>query len=233
MALTLVLWDIDGTLISTGPIAGVIYPVAFELLTGRAPQRMVEFNGRTELATMQELLRSHGLQPPDSDRICWAVESALRSRIGVFRDASRVLPGAAAALAALQAEPSIVQGVLTGNILSNARIKLQAFALDDLVDFDAGGYGSDDVLRSRLVRVAQDRCGMSRGQRFDVTNTVLIGDTVRDIEAARDGGARVIAVATGADSAERLRAAAPDALLGGLEDVAELVRTVFGCGERV
>jgi phosphoglycolate phosphatase len=228
VGLTLVLWDIDGTLISTGPIAGVVYPVAFELLTGRPPSRMVEFNGRTELATMDDLLRSHDEPVPPVDRICQAIAAALRTKLDDFRDASSVLPGAAAALAALGDRPAVVQGLLTGNIRANALAKLQAFDLDRSVDFDAGGYGSDDLVRARLVGVAQRRAGGLRGQAFGEADTVLVGDTVRDIEAARDGGARVVAVATGADAAERLRAAAPDALLDDLRDTAAVVRAVLG-----
>lgn len=232
MALTLVLWDIDGTLISTGPIAGAVYPVAFELLTGRAPAQMVEYNGRTELATMDDLLRCNDEPVPDAERICAAIEAAMRSKQDDFRAASRALPGAVAALGALQAQPAVVQGLLTGNIRSSALVKLQAFGLDGFVDFDAGGYGSDDLVRSRLVPIAQDRAGARRGERFDVDNTVLIGDTVRDVEAAREGGARMIAVATGAETADRLRAARPDALLADLRDTAALLRAVLGSGEK-
>lgn len=231
MALTLVLWDIDGTLIANGSAGRAVYPAAFALMTGEALTHMVEIDGRTELDIMDELLRVNGVAWPGSDRVCDVLAGAMRATVDRFGAGGRVLPGAVEALTALHDDGSVVQALLTGNIRPNAEMKLGVFGLDGYFDFDAGGYGSDDMVRANLVPVAQRRAGARYGESFVVSNTVLIGDTVRDIEAGRRGGARVIAVASGAESADNLRRARPDVLLADLGDAAALYQAI-GAGHR-
>ncbi|MGH3871249.1 MAG: HAD hydrolase-like protein [Pseudonocardiaceae bacterium] len=115
-----------------------------------------------------------------------------------------ILPGVIAVLAMLSAMPTVVQSILTGNITSNARAKLGAFDLDRWVDLDVGGFGSDDTIRSNLVDAARRKVLKKYGMTFDRSSTILIGDTLLDIKAARDGGAEIIAVATGVHSTSQL-----------------------------
>jgi len=122
--------------------------------------------------------------------------------------------------------PGLVQTVLTGNVPAVARVKLAAFGLDRYLDLEAGAYGRDGPVRSDLVRVAQRRAGSRRGAAFGRANTVLVGDTPRDVLAGRAGGARTVAVASGSSSAEELRSAGADVVLAGLEDTAAVLRAV-------
>jgi phosphoglycolate phosphatase len=138
------------------------------------------------------------------------------------------LPGARAALAAFQAAEEIAQSVLSGNTRPNAVTKLKAFTLDGFMDFEVGGYGSDDAVRANLVGIAQERASAKYGRSFGPANTMLTGDTLRDIQAGRDGGAHVVAVATGPDSAEALLAAGADIALPDLRDTQIVVDTVTG-----
>jgi phosphoglycolate phosphatase-like HAD superfamily hydrolase len=99
------------------------------------------------------------------------------------------------------------------------------------MDFEVGGYGSDDEVRANLVAVAQARATAKYGETFDKANTILVGDTPRDVRAGRDGGARVVGVATGSDSVESLCAAGADVVLPDLRDtraVAEAVTSLAG-----
>jgi phosphoglycolate phosphatase len=57
---------------------------------------------------------------------------------------------------------------------------------------------------------------------------VLIGDTPNDVTAARDGGARIIAVATGNDSAAELADAGARSVLDDLTDTGELLSAIDG-----
>ena len=127
--------------------------------------------------------------------------------------------GAAVALAHLAADRTIVSSVLTGNIEPNARVKLAAFGLDHLLDFRAGAFGLASLTRADLVPVAQAAANTVHG--FDpVTNpTVLIGDTARDVRAGLDGGARVLAVASGSASVDELLAAGAHEAIPGLTDL--------------
>jgi phosphoglycolate phosphatase-like HAD superfamily hydrolase len=92
--------------------------------------------------------------------------------------------------------------------------------------FDAGGFGSDDKVRAKLVGIAQVRASGRYSQVFDKRNTVLIGDTLRDVQAGLRGGARVIAVATGTDSAEALLNEGVDIVLRDLQDTRAVTKAV-------
>ncbi len=122
-----------------------------------------------------------------------------------------------------------MQSVLTGNTREAAEIKLRAFGLDRYLDLDIGAYGTDDDTRANLVKVARQRAEQAaRGITFDTATTVLIGDTPNDVTAARDGGARIIAVATGSDSAADLAAAGADTVLDDLTDTPAVLAAIYG-----
>jgi phosphoglycolate phosphatase-like HAD superfamily hydrolase len=104
--------------------------------------------------------------------------------------------------------------------------KLATFGLADHLDFDVGAYGSDNSTRAKLVGVAQERAAVRYGVNFDPDNTILIGDTPRDVQAGLDGGAKVVAVATGDSSADDLRLAGAHAVLSNLEDTAALTQAL-------
>ncbi|HSR23597.1 MAG TPA: HAD hydrolase-like protein, partial [Candidatus Eisenbacteria bacterium] len=155
-----------------------------------------------------------------------ALAGVYEGRIEEIRRHGRALPGAAEALAALAAVPGTVQTVLTGNVPAVARTKLAAFGLDHHLDLDVGAYGPDDHVRAGLVPLAQRRAGARYGALFDVRSTVVIGDTAHDVTAAREGGARAIAVATGGTTAGELQAAGAEVVLPDLMDTAALVGLV-------
>jgi phosphoglycolate phosphatase-like HAD superfamily hydrolase len=230
----LVLWDVDHTLIDNGGISKEVYAATFATLTGRPPTHAVVTEGRTEPEIMRELFRAHGLEltPAQSDQVPEALAAALRSRLSQLRERGRALPGAPAVLYALARTPAVVQSVLTGNIRPNAVSKLAAFGLDQYVDFDVGGYGSDDAYRPNLVGIARGRAAAKYGVTFDPTTTVVVGDTPRDVQAGRLGGAYVVAVATGVDSLHDLRAHGADIVLPDLRDTQAVIAAVLGAHPR-
>jgi phosphoglycolate phosphatase-like HAD superfamily hydrolase len=230
MCALLVLWDIDHTLIENNGVNKEIYARAFELLTGRQAEHIARTEGRTEPDIMRNMLIEHGIEPTtDYDaRMPQALESATLSEAATLRERGHELPGSRDALSALRSSHGIIQSVLSGNIRPNAVTKLSAFALDNLIDFEVGGYGSDDDVRANLVNFAQERAVAKYGVKFDKTNTVLIGDTPRDVQAGRNGGAHVIAVASGSDSIEALRAEGADIVLPDLRDTQAVVDAVTG-----
>jgi phosphoglycolate phosphatase len=227
----LVLWDIDHTLIENHGVNKETYALAFKLLTGREAEHRARTDGRTEPEIMHDMLTRHEIVPT-ADHIAQmpeALESATLANAAALRERGHELPGARDVLAAFRASAGIVQSVLSGNIRPNAVTKLSAFGLEGFMDFEVGGYGSDDEVRANLVAVAQARATAKYGETFDKANTILVGDTPRDVLAGREGGARVVAVATGSDSAEVLRAAGADVVLPDLRDtnaVAEAVTSL-------
>ena len=104
-------------------------------------------------------------------------------------------------LAALHGRDDVIQSLLTGNIRANAAVKVSAFGLDRWLDFEVGAYGSDPhEERSDLVAIARERAATKYGE---PTGAVLVGDTPLDVRAAREAGARAVAVATGFSEPER------------------------------
>ncbi len=231
MWVLLVLWDIDHTLIENHGVNKEIYAYAFELLTGRRAEHPAQTDGRTEPEIMRDMLQMHGIErsaefAARTQEVLEVLEAATLSKAATLRERGHELPGARSALTELQAASGIVQSVLSGNIKPNAITKLSAFQLDGFIDFEVGGYGSDDEVRANLVGIAQERASSKYGIRFDKTNTVLIGDTLRDVQAGRNGGAYVIAVASGSDSMEALRAEGADIVLPDLGNTEAVIRAI-------
>lgn len=226
----LVLWDVDHTLIENHGVNKETYAYAFQLLTGRRAEYSAQTDGRTEPEIMRNMLIRHGIEPTAEHvaRMPEALEAATSFKAPSLRERGHELPGAREALAAFQATPGIIQSVLSGNIKPNALIKLSTFELDEYIDFAVGGYGSDDEVRANLVGIARERAAAKYGVRFDKTTTILIGDTPRDVQAGRNGGAYVVAVASGSDTVEALRGEGADVVLPDLRDTRAVVAAVTG-----
>lgn len=226
---TLILWDIDHTLIENGGVSKATYALAFELLAGRAPSARPATDGRTDFQIMHELLSANSVDTEKYVEITQfegVLVEAMERNASQLPQRGHILPGVIEVLTALSAMPSIVQSVLTGNIVSNARAKLSAFNLDGWVDLDVGGYGSDDTIRSNLVNAARRKVLKKYGTAFDRSSTILIGDTPLDVKAAREGGAKIIAVATGVYSTSQLIEAGADMTLDSLVDLNRFMTTL-------
>jgi phosphoglycolate phosphatase-like HAD superfamily hydrolase len=221
----LVLWDIDHTLIDTRGLGTRFYRQAFENVTGLPVVHEVEVTGRTERAIFAEALRLHGLAETADLQNRYAIELADQydQHQDELRAHGQALAGAHQALSALAGAPGVVQSVLTGNLRAVATIKLSTFDLTEHVELEIGAYGDDDSDRARLVAIAQQRAAQKHGQPFGHSNTLLIGDTVNDVLAAHNGGARILAVATGRDSQADLLHAGADAAIPDLADTAQVV----------
>jgi phosphoglycolate phosphatase len=224
----LVLWDVDHTLIENSGVSKENYEKAFESLTGRSPNYPPQTDGRTDPEIVRNMLVAHGIAPTDDYmlRVGEALEGAMQANFSRLRERGYELPGARSILSALESLPQVVQSVLTGNIRPNAFAKLSAFNLDSYIDFDIGGYGSDDNVRSRLLAVARARALAKYGISFQPDTTMLVGDTARDVRAGRDGGAYVMAVASGADTVEQLQAEGADVVFPDLSDTHAVIEVV-------
>lgn len=219
---SLLLWDVDHTLIDSGGVSKMNYALAFELLVGRTSRVAPRTEGRTDTLIMEDVLRDNGARPeeyPLEDQ--WAaLANAGELNRAALGDRGRALPGALDCLRLVSKSSTIIQSTLTGNIKRNAAVKLSTFGLDHWLDMHVGAFGEDRRNRTELVAVAQARAAERYNFRPDRDATVVIGDTRRDVRAGLDGGARVIGVATGASTADDLHIAGADAVLDDLQDVA-------------
>jgi phosphoglycolate phosphatase len=225
----LVLWDIDGTLVDSAKLGRDAFLDAFERVTGRQPRELVPFAGRTDLEIALDMLERSGIDVDDGllERFGTELHRAMLVREQELRARGRAYPGARETLERLHREPGVAQSLLTGNIAPNAAVKLGAFGLDTHVDFDIGAYGSDDRRRGRLVAVALEKCARKHGATLDPGDVVLVGDTPLDVAAAREGGARSVAVATGPYDQDQLRAAGAHVVLPDLRDPETVVEALL------
>lgn len=219
-----VLWDIDHTLLQTRGVGGEVFAEAFEAATGRAMSAgMAKAAGHTEPVLLRKTLHLNGITEAGtevSERFFREQAAGYRGREEELRTRGRVLPGVEAALRSLDRQPHVLQSVLTGNTQAAARIKLATFGLDHRLDLDVGAYGDDDEERPALVRIAMHRAQQQSGIEFqDPRQVVLIGDTPKDVDAAKASGVRVIGVASGSSAPDDLREAGADRVLGSLDGV--------------
>ena len=220
MPVLLVLWDIDGTLVDSAGHGRFAFEEAFDAVIGGVPD-WVEYAGRTDHQIALSMLNNSAEHLP-------AVLEQLVAKLAVRKSAiaaeGRVYPGVPETLAALHEADGVINSLLTGNLEANAAVKVGAFGLERWLDFEAGAYGSDPhERRSDLVAIARERAAARYGQ---TTGVVLVGDTPLDVLAAREAGARAVAVATGFADLDSLRASEPDALLQDLSDTEAAIRAI-------
>jgi phosphoglycolate phosphatase-like HAD superfamily hydrolase len=113
--------------------------------------------------------------------------------------------GVEAVLDASAAVPNVAIGLGTGNVRAGARAKLERLGLHHRFAF--GGFGCDHEVRARLLGIGAERGAAHLGRPLDACRVVVIGDTPRDVAAARAIAAEVVAVATSAFTVDALRAA--------------------------
>jgi phosphoglycolate phosphatase-like HAD superfamily hydrolase len=225
----LILWDVDGTLLTTDGIAAAAMREAMRAVVGpSAPMERTQYAGKTDWQIIRESLPSVG--PAGIDERLHEFTAAYLARLLAQRAdlvaRSRVFPGVPAALAAL--EKYALQAPLTGNIAAVARLKLECVGLSDRLDLDVGAYGDDHHDRPELVPVAAARAEARYGRRFAGRQIVVVGDTPFDIACGKANGARTVAVATGPFSVELLLSHGPDAALPDLSDTERAVAAILG-----
>ena len=212
------LFDIDGTLVSTGGAGRLAMATAFTKLHGRCDQvDGVPFSGRTDRVIGRDLLLAHGLSDSSTtwelfrDAYLQELPSALEVSAG------EVLPGVLPLLQELAEYQAVAIGLLTGNLRDGARLKLGYYGIDGFFAF--GGFGDEHFERNDVARDAFSAARSAVGGNLEPANVWVIGDTPLDIGCARAIGAKVLAVATGQYSMDELRKEKPDLLAENLREI--------------
>lgn len=221
----LVLFDIDGTLITWSTTSGSVAAVqraGEELVGPHFDANAVSYAGSLDPNVFADLLRAHDLpSAPEHARALYDVYA--RHLRDVFDEGigPEACPGAIDLLEGLLARPRITLGLLTGNLEEAGATKLQTCGYD-VTRFTVPIWGDASPHhpphRRHLPEVALDRWARSLGRRPEPREAVIIGDTPADIDAARHVGLRCIAVATGRFSRGELVSHGPDLALETLEE---------------
>jgi phosphoglycolate phosphatase-like HAD superfamily hydrolase len=221
----LLLWDIDGTLITTGAAGQqAIVRATAEQFGGDGNLEGVEIAGRTDLAIAHQVLRKYEAPVTDENARAF-LDIYLRILAEELpRRQGRVLPGICELLERLASQPDTTLGLLTGNLKRGAKLKLEHYDLWRFFTF--GGFADDHHDRNELGAFALSRALEGTGVKFAGPQVDVIGDTGHDIACGKAFGARTIAVATGSWSREQLAAHQPDFLFDDLSNVDEVRRTL-------
>ncbi|HEX3781611.1 MAG TPA: HAD hydrolase-like protein [Pseudonocardiaceae bacterium] len=215
----LVLWDIDLTLLDLRRIGASWMQDALTEVTGQAAPEIPRFSGRTDRWITAEMLRKLDLAATEEliDKVQQAAVVIARRQRARIAEAGIELPGATAALRAIDALPDVAQSLVTGNLRPIAGYKVAAFGLDAYLDLDIGGYGAVSELRADLLGDALAKASAKHGG-FAPESVLVIGDTPHDIDAALAHDARAIGVSTGRFTATELHAAGAHTVLPDLAD---------------
>jgi phosphoglycolate phosphatase len=214
------LFDIDGTLLSSGGAGKAALEAAFTEEFAKPLRHHVPYAGRTDRAIMRDLFRLHGMD--DSAAATTRLMAAYLARLpeSLTRCQGRVLPGIVNLLDWLTSQGRFSIGLLTGNIRAGAKVKLGHYGLYERFAF--GGFGDHHFERDDVAREAHAQIHAHLGRSIAGDRIWVIGDTPLDVQCARAIGARVVAVATGQHSVSQLKAAEPDMVLSDLSDYREL-----------
>jgi phosphoglycolate phosphatase len=221
----LLLWDVDGTLITESRSGRVLYDEALASVLGRGGIAPPEWTaGLTDYSVVEQMLMREGFAGSQATTLIPVVLHRLEQLSYENRDTiagdRKELPGGRSFIEA-RLEPPFVHALLTGNTRNRALTKLGAFGLDALFDTRCSGFGDRKSERWRLVEEARERTGLLlHGDESAVSRdrVVVIGDTPADIEAARRTRVAVVGVATGKYARDELAAHEPDLLLDELAD---------------
>jgi phosphoglycolate phosphatase-like HAD superfamily hydrolase len=208
-----ILFDIDGTLISTGGASDRAWHRAFKELQGvDVDVPAVTGKGVPDPEVGRVVFKAAvGREPTDEE-----ADALMRRRLDYLPDEVESSSGyevkdcVVETLEKLTAD-GILLGLTTGNVEEAAQIKLARADLGRFFSF--GGYGSDSPDRTELTRTAVERAKEALGGELDLARCFSCGDTPRDVEAGHGAGLRVTGVATGEYSVEKLSEAGADAAI--------------------
>jgi phosphoglycolate phosphatase-like HAD superfamily hydrolase len=215
-SLKLFLFDLDGTLVSTGGAGMRALSKAFKELFGiENAHQLINPGGKTDPAIFREIMRVALQREPTDDEIQTIAETYLSYLETEMRTSTpRVLDGVGAFVEKISTRADIVMGLGTGNLEKGARLKLAPVKLNEFFSF--GGFGSDHEERSEVLRFGHRRAEALTKKKIPTDAVYIIGDTLLDIAAAKRAGFKSVAVASGRVSREELNSGAPDFLLSTL-----------------
>jgi phosphoglycolate phosphatase len=213
-----VLFDIDGTLISTGGASNRAWKRAFkEIHDVDVDVPAVTGKGVPDPEVGRQCFRAVlGREPTDAE-----LEELMAKRLHHLPEEVENSPGfvvkdGVEELLDRLIDDGVMLGLTTGNVEEAAHIKLARAGLNRYFSF--GGYGSDSPDRTELTKKALERAELVSGRTLDLAHCFSCGDTPRDVEAGHGAGLRVVGVATGEYTVEELREAGADAVIKSLRE---------------
>lgn len=227
-AIKILLFDIDGTLLSTGGAGRrTMDRIFFDLWGVENAFEGTCADGKTDPMIFREMLKRHWVPLDDPDRAVAEIRHRYEEGFAdEMRDSPAVLmPGVDQLLDVLSARGDVAIGLLTGNLEVTARVKVEHFGLGH--HFHFGAFSSDHEIRRMLPPIAVERASAWLGQPIALGHdVVIIGDTPHDVDCALTNGCTAIGVGTGGWSPTELKSAGAHATVEALTDVDRSLRVL-------
>jgi phosphoglycolate phosphatase len=227
----LVLFDIDGTILSLkrGISKGIFSKFIREIFNRDINDtHLPDFSGKTDLLILREISENLG---HDFNVVKNQIPLLWDKMLVEFRPYCNpenivLMPGIVALLERLGSNPSLALGLLTGNFRENAYLKLRAFSLEKF--FPIGAFGSDNEDRNQLPQLAINRANIHyKTKNFSKSNSIIIGDSTRDIECAHSNNMPVICPLTGSSDFQQLSDFGPEYILKDFSDTAHVENLIL------
>ena len=221
----LILFDIDGTLTRTQNGYIPFNRAILDTFGVAGDIRSVFPDGKTDPRILEEIfVKAEAEISVSGEQLGRFSMNLARAYTGALQDGTTTvgaLGGAPELLERLSAQGEVALGVVTGNFAATALIKLQAAGLAYRLNF--GAYASDSSHRPDLPAIAKQRWEMSAGRLIGAESCVIVGDTPKDLEAARANSMKCVLVGTGRHPIEELRYHGPDAAIPDLTDTGAVI----------
>lgn len=217
----LILFDIDGTLLSMqSNVSKKLFINSFEEVFGKSinEEFLPVFNGNTDLGILFSIAEKINLK---KDHIIEKIDSFWEVKLSYFKDFCTseyvsVLPGVNKLLQYAQSNEDISLGLLTGNARKNAYQKLSAVELNSYFNF--GAFGCDNENRRLLPPIALQRAKDYTYYDYGYLNTIIVGDTISDIDCAKYNNIKVMAVLTGGGDSKQFKSYNADSIVNDFSD---------------
>jgi phosphoglycolate phosphatase-like HAD superfamily hydrolase len=221
MPKSLVLFDIDGTLIEGSGEGIKAYADAVRDVLGlQIRAEGYETAGKTDRLILRELLAASGVSPAQGQEPMLLAQYLRKVTAQIRAAPGMMLPGVKGLLRRLSSQEDLCLGLATGNLEQAARLKLELHGLNGV--FRTGGFADDGLYREQVVAAGIRKARQAHGTPFD--RIVVVGDTPRDVDAARANRVASIVVATGPFSVAELEKCPADAIMEDLTDHEEFIR---------
>ena len=223
----LLLFDIDGTLITSGGAGEHALRLGIKDRFGVDEDlRGIEIAGRTDSGIARQFFAKHAL--PDTPGNTASFFEGYLEHLAILlpKKEGRLLPGILELLDVLKSRDDVVLALLTGNLARGAQLKLTHYGVWDYFEF--GAYADDHHDRNQLGHFARTRAKERHGVEFPAERIYVLGDTPHDITCARAIGAKAVAIATGQYTHAQLAGHAPDFLFDDFGNVNAVVSALTG-----
>lgn len=219
----LVLFDLDGTLVNTGSTGRKALTKAMTKLYGKTPvfdHSLI--SGRTDTENFELVYQLIKEKKPTKTEVTKIREMYLQLLPLELKKSCKekhykLVTGVKKLLAKLSKEKDIILGLGTGNIERGAILKLEPSGL--LPYFLIGGYGEDGRTREQMLQTAVKRAEKKFKTKLAPSQVYIVGDTHRDILAAKNCGFHSAAITSGFGDPKLLQRAAAELEVKNFNDI--------------